>query len=190
MHRLFNYLLITVLVISSCSDKKHEPAKKIKKVNLIAENKKQGFNPIKSGFSCDSTSFQTLTAGNYISKLFLCLGKHPIDTINLSSLKIQQGVENKAIIVDFNYDGFCDFVLPDDLSASQGGMNYYYFLYDSETQKYNSVKSLPKFTGGFKLDIKNQRVKIYCPYQDCFAYYKYQEDGSFKLVKGEFKVEP
>ncbi len=190
MTKLIICLLITLFAISSCSNKKHEPAKRLKKVNLIAENKKQGFNPLKNGFTCDSVNLQIISMGSYISKLVPSLGEKPIDTINIASLKIQQGAEKNVIITDFNYDGFCDFVLPDDLSASHGAMNYYYYLYDNVTQKYNTVKSLPKFTGGFKLDIKNQRVKIYCPYQDCFAYYKYQENGSFKLVKGEFKVEP
>ncbi len=190
MSKLFTFLLITLFAISSCSDKQLKPAKRFKKVNLIAENKKQGFNPLKNGFTCDSVNLQTITIGKYIGMVIPSLGEKPIDTLNIASLKIQTGAEDNTIITDFNFDGFCDFVLPDDLSASHGAMNYYYYLYDNTTQKYNSVKSLPKFNGGFKLDIKNQRVKIYCPYQDCFAYYKYQQNGSFKLVKGEFKVEP
>jgi hypothetical protein len=190
MTKLINCLSIILLLISSCSNKEPEPAKKLGKINLISENKKEGFNPLKNGFTCDSVNLQIITTGNFISELVPSLGKKNIDTINISSLKIQQGAEKNVIITDFNFDGFCDFVLPDDLSASHGAMNYYYYLYDNATQKYNPVKSLPKFTGGFKLDIKNQRVKLYCPYQDCFAYYKYQGNGNFELVKGEFKVEP
>jgi hypothetical protein len=183
-------LIFFLLFFFSCSNKELPPAKKIKKVDLTAENTKQGFDPLKHGFTCDSVNIQVIKNGNLIKSLVPSLGKKPIDTIKVSLLKLQPGVEKDVIITDFNFDGYCDFVLPDDLSASHGGMDYFYFLYNPLNQNYQPVNSLPKFNGGFKLDIKNQRVKIYCPYEDCFAYYKFQEDGTFKLVKGKFEVNP
>jgi len=186
-------LLIGVLsffILYSCSNDNLPLAKKLKKVNLLKENTKQGFTPLKHGFTCDSLIIKTISKGRLINKLTVFLGKVSVDTIDFLAKNVQTGTERNLIITDFNFDGFCDFVLPDDLSASHGGMDYYFFLYDNSTQSYTEVKSLPKFNGGFKMDIKNQRVKIYCPYQDCFAYYKYQKNKTFKLVKGEFKVEP
>ena len=190
MSKLIYCLLITLLILSSCSNKEHELAKKLEKVNLITENTKLGFDPLKHGFSCDSVNIRILAKGTLIEKLIPSLGKIPIDTIKISLLKMQAGDEKNIIIADFNFDGYCDFIIPDQLSASNGGMDYYYFLYHVPDQNYQPLKSLPKFTGGFKLDIKNQRVKLYCPYQDCFAYYKYLENGNFKLVKGKFETNP
>ena len=184
------FCLIFVSVFLSCSSGAIPPAKKLGKVNLVAENKKQGFTPLKHSFTCDSLNIKTIIKGNLIEKLTVFLGDASIDTIHFIANKVPTGAEKRITIIDFNFDGFCDFILSDELSASHGGMNYYFFLYDNIAQGYTEVKSLPKFNGGFKMDIKNQRVKIYCPYQDCFAYYKQQETGDFKLVKGEFKVEP
>ncbi len=179
-----------IVVLASCTSKQNRSTKKLSTVNLITDNKKQGFNPLKHGFNCDSVTIDVVNRGKLTSKLIVSLGNTAIDSINFGTKKVSSGVEKNIVITDFNYDGFCDFVLFDDASASHGGMDYYYFLYDNSKLGYKEIKSLPKFNGGFKLDIKNQRVKIYCPYQDCFAYYKQQKNGKFKLVKGEFKVSP
>lgn len=183
-------ILFTAALLVSCTNKEVKPANRLKKINMLVENKKEGFNPLKHGFTCDSLNIQIQTKGTIIQDLVPVLGEVPIDTIGISSLKIQNGGEKDILIMDFNFDGFCDFILPDIGSASHGGMDYYFYLYNTENQNFKHIKSIPKFNGGVKLDIKNHRLKIYCPNSDCFAYYKYQENGTFKLVKGEFKVIP
>lgn len=191
MLRQMNLLvLLSALILFSCTDEEAEPARKLKKVNLQSESKKEGFNPLKHGFACDTMKIRVETNGKIIKGLVPSLGETAIDTIKVNSLKLEKGTEKDVLIMDYNFDGFCDFILPNIASASHGGMNHYFYIYIPENQGYKYIKSLPKFNGGVKLDIKNQRLKIYCPYNDCFAYYEYQQDGTFKLVKGEFRVEP
>ncbi|MDF1550007.1 MAG: hypothetical protein P1P88_19435, partial [Bacteroidales bacterium] len=172
---MLNIRFLSIVILSwffsSCSDEAHQTARKFNKVIYEAENLKPGFNPLKHGFTCDSVEASVIVSGQLINKLILLLGSEPIDTISLLTEKIPAGAEKDIIITDFNFDGFCDFVLPDKAPAEGGGMNYYFYLYDYEMFGFNEVKSLPKFISDFKLDIKNHRVKIYCPYQDCFAYY-------------------
>ena len=182
---LFFLFCITVF---ACSNSDLLTTKKISKINWITTIQKEGFDPLKHGFSCDSISLRTKTKGDFIEKYIVMLGKAGVDTLVVKK-KMATGAEKKALITDFNFDGFCDFILPDESSATAGGMDYYYFLYDTTKLGYQEVKSLPKFNGGVKMDIKNHRVKIYCPHQECFAYYKYQENKTFKLVKGEFKAQ-
>ena len=123
---------------------------------------------------------------NAIEKIIVKLGILTLDTVSITVGKIPIGAEKDAVITDYNFDGFCEFVVPDKNSAARGGMDYYYFLFDTISMHFVEIESLPKFIGNFKLDVKNQRVKIYCPDEACFAYYKY-ENKSFKLVQGEFK---
>lgn len=183
-------IVLFVFFIVSCSNKEVGPAKKLHKKSYLTENKKTGFDPLKHGFSCDSLHVNTIDYGKQISKLVVLLGSRNVDTLNIFANHIEKGGEKNLIITDFNFDGFCDIVLPDIASAQNGGMNYYYYLYDNELLKYEEVKSLPKFISEFKLDVKNQRVKIYCPNQDCFAYYKFNEQRQFELVQGEYKATP
>jgi hypothetical protein len=66
-------------------------------------------------------------------------------------------------------------------------MQHHYYIFDLELRKFIENFSLPPYIGGLKLDIKNQRLKLYCPGQECFAYYKYTTDKKFEKVQGEFK---
>lgn len=186
------FLLIILLLgfVISCSNEVSQTARKFDKVIYKAENQKPGFNPLKHGFTCDSVEASVILSGQLINKLILLLGSESIDTISLLTEKIPAGAEKDIIITDFNFDGYCDFVLPDKASAEGGGMNYYFYLYDNEELGFFAVKSLPKLISDFKLDIKNHRVKIYCPYQDCFAYYSFNDKKQFELVQGEYKVSP
>jgi len=183
-------VIISAFLVISCSNKELPGAQKLSTKNYIIGNKKPGYNPLKHGFNCDSLHANAVDFGNYTGKIIVILGSTNVDTINVLANRIAKGAGKDLIIADFNFDGFCDIVLPDIASAQNGGMNYYYYLYDNQLLKYNEVKSLPKFISEFKLDVKNQRVKIYCPNQDCFAYYKYNENDQFELVQGEYKATP
>ena len=182
--------IVALFFYAVCSAPENQTkALSLNKPEIKVVDKKPGFDPIKHGFSCDSLNVKIQKSGNKTEKLFVFLGSKAVDTLNLQSLSLDIN-EKEIMIMDYNYDGFCDLVLNNILSASHGAMDYYYFLYDSNVLKYKETRSLPKFNGGFKLDIKNQRVKIYCPYQDCFAYYKYNENGLFELVQGKFEINP
>lgn len=178
------------LLVVSCSSEDLPPAQPIGNIKQVKKVDKAGFDPIKHGFACDSLIVQPVKKGKIIEELTIYLGNVAVDTIDVKDLKIEGLDKEEVTIIDFNFDGFCDFVVRDIVSANHGGMNYYYYLYDNESLGYQMVTTLPKFISSFKMDIKNQRVKIYCPYEDCFAYYKYQDDGTFKLVQGKYEAVP
>ncbi len=90
---------------------------------------------------------------------------------------------------DYNFDGLCDFIFIDDMSASHGSTDSYYFLYDLETKGFIEDTSLPKRNGGIKINANKKEVIIYCSYQDCEVSYKFI-DGKFKRVSGTFTLEP
>ena len=89
---------------------------------------------------------------------------------------------------DYNFDGLCDFIFIDELSASHGAMDSYYFLYDLETKGFIEDTSLPKRNGGVIINANKREVIIYCSYHDCEGSYKFI-DGKFKRVSGQFTLE-
>jgi|GEM_PF-7131895 hypothetical protein len=180
------FFAIVVILAYTCNSGSDKKAIKLK----LSENKllssRKAFDPKMAGFRCDSLLVQSIPVRNTIEKLIVKLGALTLDTIAISAYKIPSGAEKDAVITDYNFDGFCEFVVPDKNSAARGGMDYYYFLFDTLSRNFVEIKSLPRFIGNFKLDIKNRRVKIYCPDDVCFAYYIF-ENKTFKLVQGEFK---
>jgi hypothetical protein len=190
MLKYSSLIIFLFFLITSCSESTTKTkARKLTLIERRSINSRQGFDPKTDGFRCDSLNVKTTLTGNQISQIIVLLGNNILDTILLTSEKIPGGAEKDIIVTDYNFDGFCEFVIPDKKSASAGGMNYNYFLFDTLHKNFVEINSLPKFIGNFKLDIKNQRVKIYCPNDACFAYYKY-ENNVFKLVQGEFKANP
>jgi len=178
--------IIFILLISSCTSETKLKAKRLHSIQWKAFISREVYDPTIKGFGCDSLNIKAVLAGDRMKQILVFLGNYPLDTVLLPSASIPAHAENDVIISDYNFDGFCEFVIPDKKSAARGGMDYYYFIYDTLNRNFVENTSLPKFIGSFKLDIKNQRVKIYCPDDACFAYYIY-ENKAFKLVQGEFK---
>lgn len=187
---VLNFVLLFLLILASCSNKDLKPAKLLEVADFTIENKKQGFNPLKHGFNCDSLILETIHKASLVDKIIFKFGDNEICNIDVLNKKIGEIDEKDILLTDYNFDGFCDVVIKDITSAQHGGINHYYYLYHPSEQSFKENNSLPMFIASFKLDLKNQRVKIYCPYEDCYAYYKYKDDDTFELVKGEFKVNP
>ncbi len=178
--------LVSILLISACNSGSNSKAKKLQSIKKREYNIRPGFDPLIKGFGCDELKIKTVLAGSKIKQIVVLMGENLLDTVLLPQGKIPASAESDIIISDYNFDGFCEFVIPDKKSESRGGMDYYYFVFDTLNRHFIEITSLPKFIGNFKLDVKNQRVKIYCPDEVCFAYYKF-ENKEFKLVQGEFK---
>jgi hypothetical protein len=180
------FIAFIVILAYTCDSGSDTRAKKLQLSDSKEISLRKAFDPKITGFRCDSLQVLSIAIGNTIEKLIVKLGNQSLDTVSITTGKIPFGAEKDVVITDYNFDGFCEFVVPDKNSAARGGMDYYYFLFDTLSRNFIEIKSLPKFIGNFKLDVKNQRVKIYCPDDACFAYYKY-ENKAFKLVQGEFK---
>jgi hypothetical protein len=187
MRRLIFPLSVFVVLFFSCGSSEKSNSRKISYPVIEIKTLKQAFDPASLKISCDSLKFTTVVTGGKIQKLIILNGLAPLDTIMLSSKKLVIDAEKDIIKADYNFDGFCEFFIPDRSLSKNGGLKYYYYVYDSEKQEFYENITLPAFIGEFKLDIKNQRLKLYCPGQECFAYYKYTTDKKFELVQGEFK---
>jgi hypothetical protein len=148
---------------------------------------KQVFDPLLLKLVCDSLNFKVLPRGEIIGGLIVRNGIYSLDTLQLSLKRLPVGSENGIIKADLDFDGNCEFVIPDVNSKKNGGVRHYYYMFDNETRKFSENTSLPAWIGRFNLDIKNQRVKLYCPDDACFAYFKYTINKTFELVQGEFK---
>ncbi|MFN8255219.1 MAG: hypothetical protein U0W24_05985 [Bacteroidales bacterium] len=188
-NNLIAVLILVSAFLFSCGNNSEKKAMKFSLPEKKEMNARKSFNPKLNGFKCDSLNIKSLASANKIKEIYILLGQKLLDTLKLPTQQIPSGAEKDVMVTDFNFDGFCEFVIPDKMSSRQGGMDYYYFIFDTLSGHFMEIRSLPKFIGGFKLDIKNQRVKIYCPNESCFAYYKF-ENYSFKLVQGEFKSKP
>lgn len=188
--KVLSFISLVSFILFSCTNKEIKPAKRFEKIDLTTENKKQGFNPLKHGFNSDSLKLEIIAKDSQTEKFCFSLGSTDICTLNVSNKKIGEIDEKDILLTDFNFDGFCDVVIKDISSAQHGGINHYYYLYNSSEQTFKENNSLPMFIASFKLDLKNQRVKIYCPYEDCYAYYKYKNDDTFELVKGKYEINP
>jgi len=181
--------ILCFLFLFSCNSGSNIKAKKLKKFKTSSITVRSGFDPKKHGFSCDSMNVKSILKDNKIEQLIVLSGSFNLDTLLLKNTIIPSGAENDIRFSDYNFDGFCEFVIPDKKSAMRGGMNYYYFIFDTLKANFIEINTLPKFIGNFKLDVKNQRVKIYCPDDACFAYYKF-DNQIFNLVQGEYKENP
>ena len=179
-------VVLASFIFFACNSNTGLKAKKLKITELKPIVTRSAFDPKSGGFKCDSLKLNAVMKAGQIKQLNVLLGSNVIDSIKPSSTKIPVGAELDCIFADYNFDGYCDLVIPDKKSASKGGMDYYYFLFDTLNHKFKEIKSLPKFIGNFKLDVKNQRVKIYCPNEACFTYYKF-ENNDFTMVHGEFQ---
>jgi hypothetical protein len=186
MYRIINPFSIFIVLLFSfgCSEKYH--SKKISIPDFKIATSKTAFDPASLKIICDSLYFTTITSGGKIQKLIISNGNHPFDTILIATKKLKAGAENEIIKADYTFDGFCEFIIPDRNTNKSDAFKHYYYVYDPEKKGYFENTTLPAYIGDFKLDIKNQRLKLYCPGQDCFAYFKYTVDKKFELVQGEF----
>jgi hypothetical protein len=183
------YILTIVAALSffSCGTSDNSSAKRIMPTKMQINTSKKAFDPASVRIFCDSLSFSALNSGNKILKIVIKNGNSLLDTILLDAKKLTTGIEKNIIKADLNFDGNCEFIIPDMNSTKEGGIKHYYFIFEPESRKFVENKSLPAYISAFKLDVKNQRVKLYCPNQQCFAYYKYNTEKKFELVQGEFK---
>jgi hypothetical protein len=183
--RLFILILVFAFAFA-CDDSGLNRAKKILVSNKEILTSKKLYDPSAMLITCDSLHFGVLPQSGK-QKLILFNGLRTIDTLIFGAQNFSPGFENEIIKADLNYDGYCDIVIPDKYSVKNEGVLHYYYMFDPDLKKFNQNLSLPAYIGGLKLDIKNQRLKLYCPGQDCFAYYKYTIDKKFVMVQGEFK---
>jgi hypothetical protein len=186
MNNFFSLVLL-ILIVSACGSSDNQRAKRILQTKIKISPTRTAFNPDSLKIICDSVNF--LATGNDLKnqKLIIRNGNIPIDTMEFMKIKLTEGFESEFIKADLNFDGNCDFIVPDKNIKKGGCLKHYYFMYDTISQNFIENTTLPSFISSFKLDIKNQRVKLYCPMDDCFAYYKYNADKKFELVQGEFK---
>jgi hypothetical protein len=181
------YFLIFLLFLISCGSPENSKSKKLSYSNYEIKTSKTAFDPFVSGFKCDSLHLFPQPIKGNIQKVIVFNGILPLDTLLFDKFRLLIGEEKEIIRADLNFDGFCEFIFPDRKSVKKGAIKHYYFIFDTDKHKFIENTSLPAYIGGFKLDIKNQRVKLYCPDQVCFAYYKYSIEKKFELVQGEFK---
>ncbi len=183
----FLILQLFILVLISCGSSSNTKSRKILHNGLVYKSSKTIFDPASLKFNCDSLNFVAINSTAKIQKLIINNGSRPIDTLEIASKNFAPGTEKEIQKADLNFDGFCEFVIPDKKTTKNGGTKHYYFMYDIDKRQFVENTSLPAFISSLKLDIKNQRVKLYCPGEDCFAYYKYSVQKKFELVQGEFK---
>jgi hypothetical protein len=180
-------LCIAVSIVVSCGSSKNKKAKRIAQTKMQIVTTKTAFDPEALKIVCDSVNFEIMGNDLKSQKLVIFNGILPIDTLIITKLKLEPGIENAIIKADLDFDGNCEFIIPDKKTTRSGSIKHYYFIYDTATKNYVENTTLPSYFSDFKLDIKNQRVKLYCPKEDCFAYFKYNAEKKFELVQGEFK---
>ena len=90
-----------------------------------AEQIKKTSDLKKQRVPCESISAKIQSNKNYSTTLLIQRGKTNLETIKLEPKKIYPISEEEITLVDLNFDGFCDIVLLDILSANHGGVNYY-----------------------------------------------------------------
>ncbi|WP_271784588.1 XAC2610-related protein [Aquimarina algiphila] len=162
--------------------------------SIKSENSKETSQFLKQNrkrLQCDSMDYTLTYNGYYLSNMIIHSGTTVIDTIHFKEKTISAIEKGWGFITkeDFNFDNLCDFIIYDEATISHGSADHYYLLYDVLTKKFKMEKSLPKRIGGFEIDKANKQIKVICPYGDCEGYWKFI-DNTFKLVKGEFYVEP
>jgi hypothetical protein len=179
--------LLGIAFILSCSPDENLKSRRFNYISREIVTNRQAFDPLLLKIVCDSLNFKVLPKGEYIGRLIVYNGMYGTDTLQLSAKRLAAGTENGIIKADMDFDGNCEFVIPNENSTRNGGVRHYYYMYDPEIGKFKENTSLPAWISRFNLDIKNQRVKLYCPNDECFAYYKYTINKTFELVQGEFK---
>jgi hypothetical protein len=179
-----------VLIWFSCSDGKSVKAKKIKSSTAPTQSSKKVFDPLSLRIPCDSLNWTLVNKPGMAQRLIVKNGGLPFDTVFLKGHTGIQGIETEIVKSDIDFDGNCDLLVPDPKIGKSLGIKHFYYIFNPVKRKYEENRSLPPVIGSFKLDIKNQRLKLYCPDNECFAYYKYNSDTKqFSLVQGEFKCE-
>jgi len=183
----FFILFLIASAFIACSSSENPRGKRISQSKIQIFATRTAFNPDSLKIVCDSVNF--LVQGDDIKnqKLIVLNGNIPIDTLEFTKIKLEPGFESEFIKIDLDFDGNCEFIVQDKKTKKNSGIKHYYYIYDATTKKYIENTTLPSYISSFKLDIKNQRIKLYCPNDDCFAYYKYNAEKKFDLVQGEFK---
>jgi hypothetical protein len=187
MKLIYIITILAALSFFSCGTSDNTSAKRIMPTKMQINTLKKVFDPASVRIFCDSLTFNVINSGNKILKLVIRSGNTSLDTVLLNTKNLNIGIEKNIIKADLDFDGNCEFIIPDKNSTKEGGVKHYYFMFEPESRKFIENKTLPAYISSFKLDVKNQRVKLYCPNQECFAYYKYNTEKKFELVQGEFK---
>jgi hypothetical protein len=178
---------ISISLLISCGPSNNKRAKRISQTKMQIVTLRAAYDSTLFQIKLDSLNFKAIQAGNKLQKLIIINGILPIDTIDLKDKMLEATIVNDIEKADLDFDGNCEFIIPDKKTSKLGGMKHYYFIYDAVTKNYIENTSLPSIIHSFKLDIKNQRLKLYCPNEECFAYYKYNKEKKFELVQGEFR---
>jgi len=181
------FVIVSISLIIACGSANKKRAKRINPSNMQINITKSAYNADLLKIICDSVGFELQGDDLKHQKLIVFNGILPIDTLSFLKFKLDKGSENEIIKADLDFDGNCEFIIPDKKNIKSGGTKHYYYMYDTATRNFMENTTLPSYIRSFKLDIKNQRVKLYCPNEDCFAYFKYNAEKTFELVQGEFK---
>jgi len=183
----FYFLFFIVLIGIACGSSENPRAKRISQSKIQILATRTAFNPDSLKILCDSMNFRVQGKDFKSQKLIILNGNLPVDTLEFTKIKLEPGFETEFIKADLDFDGNCEFIVQDRKTTKKGSIKHYYFIYDATTKNYIENTTLPSYISSFKLDIKNQRVKLYCPIDECFACYKYNAEKKFDLVQGEFK---
>ena len=132
------------------------------------------FKENKERLNCKNINYKLLkepiASSEYLSSIILFSGKVTIDTLNFKRKKLSY--ENKenahTITKDLNFDGICDFIYVDLMSASHSELDYYYFIYDIKSKGYKENYTLPKRHGGMKLNLQKKELIFYFPYDSSY----------------------
>ena len=176
---------IPLYFLLACGNSSTQKSRKLRNSASEIKTTKIAYDFAAQGIPCDSVLLSVSITGGK-EKLIVSKGIIPFDTITILDNRLKPN-EKDILKMDMNFDNFCDIIIPDKQQIKNDAIHYFYFVFDKESKKFMKDNSLPAFIGGIKLDIKNQRVKLYCPDQQCFAYYKYTIDKKFEKVQGEFK---